>query len=255
MPPPASDSPAPPPSPVAQLLKEGEAAVPPPMSDLPAPPPSMRQPSPLQTDAQPTPNPALPIPAPPIPPPIHAYVARFLTPAFKELLDLARAAGLEAPRTIPPAWPNTSPGYPLFDPDDYPLTPSRLNPLAWAGLLHGYPDPTFVTNILGMIGHGAKLGYEGPLRATGRPSSGVPNLKMEANEKVHVRTSIDERVEKGYAIPFVDSRLRDTDGAAKFVASPVGTVPKAGGKLRTINHLSWPRSNLDNPSINEGIVS
>jgi len=38
----------------------------------------------------------------------------------------------------------------------------------------------------------------------------------------------------------------------QFTSSPTGAVAKSNGKLRTIHHLSWPRT-ASRPSVNDGI--
>ncbi|RSH92945.1 hypothetical protein EHS25_008391 [Saitozyma podzolica] len=51
------------------------------------------------------------------------------------LTELASAAGLHPPAVPPSGRPNTSPGFPVFDPSDVPACPSPLRPSAWEFLL------------------------------------------------------------------------------------------------------------------------
>jgi hypothetical protein len=44
-------------------------------------------------------------------------------------------------------------------------------------------------------------------------------------------------------------------GAARFAASPLGVVPKANGKVRTIHLLSYTCCSKVNTSVNQGISS
>lgn len=134
----------------------------------------------------------------------------------------------------------------MFDPLDTPATTSPLHADAWLRLLQNYPEPSLRDNILGMIHHGAKLGYDGPLLRIARPASAVRNLPMNQAELSHVRRSIQTRVAKN------QTRAVSATESKSVVFSPIGAVPKQGGKFRTINHLSWPRGGSA-PSVNGGI--
>lgn len=103
-------------------------------------------------------------------------------------------------------------------------------------------------NILGMIRHGAKLGYNGPLLHQGRPAVSVPNHPLDDLGHAHVAATIADRLRSG--------RAQRVPSPAEFqlVVSPIGTVPKANGKRRTINDLSWPRRRPRVPSVNGGIA-
>jgi hypothetical protein len=94
--------------------------------------------------------------------------------------------------------PNTHLPYSVFDPLDSPAVKSPLHPVQWQALLQSYPDRSFVNAILGMIDHGAKLGYKGIWSNADRPSSGR-NLPMNDLELSHVRTTVASRVEAGYS--------------------------------------------------------
>lgn len=116
----------------------------------------------------------------------------------------------------------------------------------WEILLQNYPDRAYVDNIIGMINHGAKLGYNGPLRETGRPSASTSNLPMTTDEVTFVREVVALRVSRSATARYEPARH------GSFTCSPVGTVPKAGGQMRMINHLSHPRTK-GTPSVNDGI--
>lgn len=68
---------------------------------------------------------------------------------------------------------------------------------------------------------------------------------MTEEELEHVRRSVADRVDRGWTVLVQPEE--------SVVVSPVGMVPKANGKLRTINHLSWPRRRPSHPSVNDGI--
>lgn len=161
------------------------------------------------------------------------------------LARLAKEAGLVAPETPIPARPNTVPPFPVFDPQSRPAVESRLRPDAWEHALEGYPDPVFVRNILGMIEHGAKLGYEGPLRGTDRPCKA--NHVMDDDALEAVRSSVKASCSAGY------TRMRLPGEAVVY--SPVGAVPKKPAGWRMINDLSWPRPSDRQPttSVNQDI--
>jgi len=85
------------------------------------------------------------------------------------LVELAQHAGL-SPVDRLPARPNTTAHYPLYDSSDLPAVSSPLRADIWRLLLSNYPDRQYVDNIIGMINHGAKLGYIGKMRYLGRES-------------------------------------------------------------------------------------
>jgi len=138
--------------------------------------------------------------------------------------------------------PNTNLKFPIWDLSDTPAAPSPLPLDAWGQHLHDYPDPAFVSAILGSIRHGLRIGYNGPLRESGRMMS--RNLPMDEASLAHVRSEVNKRLQSG--------KIRRWTGPHTFCSSPIGTVSKSNGKLRTIHHLSWPRSGAGS-SVNEGI--
>ncbi len=158
----------------------------------------------------------------------------------------ALAQFVSASLFAPPARPNLVLPAPIFHIDDAPAAYTRtcLNRQHWAALLAGYPDPAPVHQILGALEHGLRLGYTGPFETTTRTS--VRNLPLDAAGLAHLRTEIAARVAAGSLLP--------ASAADHLVCSPIGVVPKDGGrKLRTIHHLSYPRRG--GPSVNDGIAA
>ena len=90
---------------------------------------------------------------------------------------------------------------------------------------------------------GFSLKYEGPLMNTQRFA---PNLKLTVGSKLELWNKVMIEVEAGrFAGPFEEPPFDS------FVQSPIGLVPKDGGrKTRLIFHLSYPRTG---DSINSGI--
>lgn len=146
--------------------------------------------------------------------------------------------------TQPPAErPNLSFDQPLFDPNDTPASAPILHHAAWASLLCDYPNREVVKQALGAIKHGVVLGYEGPLVDQGREHQ--KNLPMEEQDINHVRMEIEDRLKSGRL------QIVEDPSQIQLVCSPIGAVPKPGSsKLRTIHHLSHPRSG---DSVNSGI--
>nr|QBH67483.1 hypothetical protein UE_1417 [Ustilago esculenta] len=148
----------------------------------------------------------------------------------------------------PPApRPNTSCTRPIFDQSDTPAAVGTLNARHWSPFLNLYPDQAFATQLRGVLLHGVKLGYEGPLRHEAR--LGVKNLPMDSTGLEHLRREISSRVSEGRLRPVV------SPDAARLVCSPMGVVPKPhSDKLRTIYHLSHPRiPGTRLPSVNSHI--
>ena len=164
---------------------------------------------------------------------------------LQKIHEAATAAGLRLPAHPPPKRSNTTCTYPVFDKAVKPACVSPLNPAAWDLLLANYPDRDLRRNIVGMIRHAAKLGYEGVWTGMDRKMAEVPNLEMDDKSMEHVRETVGGRQQKGWASGVV--------GMDKVVVSPIGTVPMANGKMRTINHPSWPRNRHNHPSVNNEI--
>ncbi len=70
---------------------------------------------------------------------------------------------------------------------------------------------------------------------------------MDDRELQCVQETVAERLNRQ------QTAIHDPCNHMAFVCSPIGTVPKAGGKIRPINHRSWPRKGDE--SINYGIDS
>jgi hypothetical protein len=132
--------------------------------------------------------------------------------------------------------------FPIWDPADVPAGTTTLDAAAVDDACSDYPDRDLVSQVVGAIRHGFHLGYTGPLLSRGRLPR--PNLRMSDEELTHVRTEVSLRRQAGQVAPYT---------AEDAVVSPIGVVPKASGKLRTIHHLSFPRRGPD-PSVNDGIT-
>nr|QBH67571.1 hypothetical protein UEMT_2037 [Ustilago esculenta] len=122
-----------------------------------------------------------------------------------------------------------------------------LNAQHWSPFLILYPDQAFAAQLRGVLLHGVKLGYEGPLRHKAR--LGVKNLPMDSLGLEHLCREISSRVSEGRLCPVV------SPDAVRLVCSPMGVVPKLhSDKLRTIYHLSHPRlPGTHLPSVNSHI--
>ena len=137
--------------------------------------------------------------------------------------------------------------FPIFDEADISAAASPFDTAAWATVLASYPGD-LPTHLLGVMRHGIKIGYTGPLRQHGRSSCN--NLPRSENEREAVKIEVKKRVDLGSFIP------PRPDHA--FVASPLGAVPKPPApdgslKFRVIHHLSHPRKR--HTSVNDGIAS
>ena len=89
--------------------------------------------------------------------------------------------------------------------------------------------------------NGFPLGYEGPTKI----QKFAPNLTLRVGSPTILWNKIMKEVkEKRYAGPFTEPPFKN------FIQSPIGLVPKDGGKeTRLIFHLSFPR---DGDSVNSG---
>jgi hypothetical protein len=119
--------------------------------------------------------------------------------------------------------------------------PSKLHADAWEYYLRDYPDSTFVSTLLHIIRFGANIGCIGP-----QHDQSCKNLRSAAEHPGFVASTLQTMVENGQlAGPF------PTPPLPNFRASPLGVVSRKRnpGKLRIINHLSWPSGT----SVNDGI--
>lgn len=212
---------------------------------------TLSTPSALDVDVSP-PEDSIPSSAPALPPDASWWASPdnprqwSRDTARVRLAALAAAAHLSAPASPPEARPNSTPPFPVFDPQGVPATASRLRADAWRHALQGYPDPAFVENIVGMIEHGAKLGYDGPLRGRDRPCP--RNHTMDAPALASVRGSVRDACSRGYTRQRLPGEL--------VTRSPIGAVPKKPSGWRMINDLSWPRQGdkLSTTSVNSGTL-
>lgn len=165
----------------------------------------------------------------------------------RKINALREQAGLYPRRTYPPARPNTNLPFSVYDPADAPAMPPRLRASAWSTLLSNYPEPSLPDAVLGIIQHGARLGYDGPLR--GQTRKGVANHYMDEEALAAVREGVARAVNCGYS--------RVAQGGEATIESPIGAVSKRDGGFRMINDLSWPRDARDGvtttASVNDGI--
>ena len=138
--------------------------------------------------------------------------------------------------------PNTHPLFEVFTPIDELLRPcSTLVADHWHQLLQSYPDPTLPEIILGITTHGARLGYEGPLRQVrGRNHPSVLRITQE--------------ISQGIATEIEAQRIIEVHNLPDFYyISPLGAVEKKSAGIHTgwrrIHDLSFPPGR----SVNDGI--
>ena len=138
--------------------------------------------------------------------------------------------------------PNTHPLFTVFTPCPPSLRPrSTLHPGHWEALLEGYPDPFFITNIVGISTYGARIGFMGPPRRLTSPNhSSALRISRELTE------NITEELR--------DGRIRVIhDLPETYVSSPLGAVQKKSNGVftgwRRIHDLSFPHG----LSVNDGI--
>ncbi|KAJ1029389.1 hypothetical protein NDA13_002640 [Ustilago tritici] len=84
---------------------------------------------------------------------------------------------------LPPR-PNTLCKLPIFDVANSPASVSSLQLRLWSRFLDLYPDQTYADQLRGALRHGARLGYEGPLRSATRLD--VPNLPLDNQDVFHL---------------------------------------------------------------------
>ena len=106
-------------------------------------------------------------------------------------------------------------------------------------------DPEKFQLIINGFKHGFSLEFEGNCKVKQKS----PNLKFTVGDKWQLWSKVMKEVKlKRYAGPFKDPPFE------YFVQSPIGLVPKDGGKnTRLIFHLSYPRIG-NKSSINAGIA-
>ena len=138
--------------------------------------------------------------------------------------------------------PNTNPAFPIYTPLPIKNRPrSTLIPHRWHELLRGYPDPTFIQNIVGIATHGARIGYEGPplqLLADNHPSA------------LHISEELSQNIAEELHL----GRIRAVhDLPLNYACSPLGAAPKKQNGVitgwRRIHDLSFPHGK----SVNDGI--
>jgi hypothetical protein len=108
----------------------------------------------------------------------------------KLLSEKASHIGLQ--QRLPPAQPNTSVTFELYNDESLPVIPSPLSHDAWYEMLAEYPG-RLRDDICGMIRHGAKLGYDvnGELRHRSRRTE--KNLPMSSEAAKYVEDEILRR--------------------------------------------------------------
>ena len=107
--------------------------------------------------------------------------------------------------------------------------------------LSKYPDKTSAELLLKGFSEGFRLGYEGP-----RVPRESPNLKSVDLDPGAIRTKLNKEIELGRIAGPFKSRPLD-----RLRVSPIGLIPKSEpGKMRLIQHLSYPEGD----SVNDGIV-
>ncbi|KAF5384159.1 hypothetical protein D9615_003180 [Tricholomella constricta] len=174
------------------------------------------------------------------PPPVLAPPSRTSPPPFTPNLPHRL---LFAPGLPPLLRPNSDPRANTFrsSSPSPPPVPSRLVHDAWSFYLADYPDRTFVDSLLNIIQFGANIGFLGD-----NYEQSCKNLKSASEAADFTSTSIQSLLDNSHAAgPYPSPPL------PKFRCSPLGAVGRKRnpGKLRMINHLSWPQGR----SVNDGI--
>jgi hypothetical protein len=116
-------------------------------------------------------------------------------------------------------------------------SPSLFVTEAWKTLLQPYPgDLGHIIN--GIITYGCRLGFEGP-----------PTRTISRNLKTTLldEDKMTDMLEKDLIL----RRVIRSDGRFPFICSPLGFVPKPGGKLRRIYHLLYPCTQSTNDGIQQ----
>ena len=123
------------------------------------------------------------------------------------------------------------------------VTPVKFNTLDSLLKTTGYPHEDREFLIQGFR-NGFSLGYQGPTNVV----QTAPNLEFRIGDEIDLWNKIMKEVGlKRFAGPFKRVPFK------YFIQSPLGLVPKDGGKnMRLIFHLSYPRG-LNNKSVNANI--
>jgi Reverse transcriptase (RNA-dependent DNA polymerase) len=133
-----------------------------------------------------------------------------------------------------PPRPNTTPLFPLFDPNEERLTasPSPFNIPAWRHLLTDYPG-NLPDWLVGILTSGCHLGDEGPPQFI--VSDNLPSATL-APDIITTKLVADlslQRVAQYNPWP-------TGQHPPPFISSPLGLAPKSNGTFRRIHHLSHP---------------
>ena len=106
--------------------------------------------------------------------------------------------------------------------------------------LNKYPDRAAADILANGFRDGFRLGYQGV-----RAQRDSPNLKSVQLDPGAIRRKLDNEIELGRIVGPFSSRPLD-----RLIVSPIGLIPKSEpGKMRLIQHLSYPHGT----SINDGI--
>ena len=109
-----------------------------------------------------------------------------------------------------------------------PVVPDKLHRLL---MVSGY-NPTETKFLADGFKHGFSIGYEGPIQRC-NTSRNIP-FQPGVGDKIEMWNKIMKEVkELRLAGPF------DSIPYSNYIQSPIGLVPKAGGKTRSIFHLSY----------------
>ncbi|OXV08604.1 hypothetical protein Egran_03633, partial [Elaphomyces granulatus] len=133
--------------------------------------------------------------------------------------------------------PNCTPKFDVFRESDPILfnSPSPLRPEAWQRLLSSYPGDLPIL-LVGILTHGARLGYEGP-------------KQLIISRNLPIELSDYEVLDSKTAADLGASLITQTMPEYPCIISPLGVVPKGDGGRRRIHHLSHPEGESVNDFI------
>lgn len=114
-------------------------------------------------------------------------------------------------------------------------SPSPLRPEAWGRLLSSYPGDLPVL-LVGILTHGATLGYEGP-------------KQLLISRNLPIDPSDYEVLDSKAAADLLAGLIVQTTPEHPCIISPLGVVPKGDGGRRRIHHLSHPEGESVNDFI------